>query len=108
MSEGYLYIDDGTSHDSSAYDLIHFQFTNSNFVMKVIHNKWANGHKPDQTISTVVDRIRIYGIELSVSPKDNSNVLVVYDEANQILDVSNLNFDWSSGNRFEYIFANHS
>jgi len=104
-SEGYLYVDDGTSRNPSAYDLVHFQFTESKFVMNVTYNEWAKGRKPDQTISTVIDRIRIYGIELSVPPKSKTNGVIVYDKHNNILEVSSLNFDWSTKTYFEYNFG---
>ena len=85
--------------------MIHFQFNESKFVMNVTYNEWAKGHKPDASISTVVDRILIYGIELSVAPKDKSNAFVVYDADTRVLEVSKLNFDWSDKTYFEYNFG---
>lgn len=89
LSEGYLYVDDGISKNASAYDLIHFQFTENSFKMTVVCNQWEKGEEPDVDVSTVVDRIRIYG----------------YGDSSNVLELSNLNFDWSKSIHYELNFT---
>lgn len=89
FAQGQLYVDDGYTTDPNAHDLIQFRFTADTFTMEIIRQGFDRG----ASVSTVVDSIRILGVDLHANqvPADGS----MYEPQTRVLTLNNLGFDWS-------------
>lgn len=59
-------------------------------------------HPPSEHISTVINKIRIFGIELDEAQLAEG---VHYNRQNRVLQVDNLNIDWKNHDSYEYNFV---
>lgn len=84
---GWLYVDGGMGGDQSAHDLIRFSFTSETFTMERVHFDFPGSND----ISTVVDRVRILGLELETEQIPSG---ASYNPYTKILEFHRLNFDW--------------
>lgn len=85
---GWLYVDDGMTSEQSAHDLIRFNFTSDTFTMERLHS----GFPGSESISTVVNQVRLFGLELK---EDQVPAEAYYDPYTRLLEFNNLNFDWT-------------
>ena len=87
-AKGMLYVDDGLTSDATAYDLVQFEFTNKTFTMTRMNNNFVS---QDNSISTVVNQIRIFGFD----PKYGEPVSdAEFNPQTGVLVLKNLNVDW--------------
>lgn len=99
---GWLYVDDGITTDQSAHDLIRFNFTSDTFTMEVLHRGFQ-GSETD--ISTVVNQVRIFGLELEeaqIPPGADYNI------DTKVLQFNNLNYDWTQSDSYPLKFIRNS
>ncbi len=104
LVHGWLYVDDGSTGDQSAHDLIRFVFTHDTFTMQLEHHAM---NQPDAEgssappVSTVVDTVRILGLDLKASQIPPG---ADYDIYTKVLQFQNLNFDWSTSDTYSFEF----
>jgi hypothetical protein len=88
--------------NQSAHDLIQFSFTsNGTFTMERIHF----GFQGSDEISTTVDTLRVYGMELKDEqiPPEAS-----YNPYSKVLEFSKLNYDWHKRDYYSLNFTINS
>lgn len=98
---GWLYVDDGIGSDLSAHDLIRFDFTNDTFKMERVNNMFAGS----ESISTVVNQLRLYGLELNENnQRINPDYDYTYSSYTKVLQFNNLNFNWTLNDTYTFKF----
>ena len=92
-AHGWLYVDDGITSDQSAHDLIRFNITGDTFTMERVHNRF----KGSEGISTVVDQLRLFGLELNEEQVPSG---ADYNHYTRVLTFNHLNYDWTLNDKY--------